>query len=71
MEKLEIENCTHCGATVEVMHDVEANGFKIKCPHCGKDLLLCGACLNYGEKSCISCDWSPSTGCNKEKEKRK
>lgn len=71
MEKLETEECLQCGRLVEISHDVENDGYEIECPYCGAPLLLCGACLEYGEKSCNNCDWSPKNGCRRQKEIKK
>lgn len=54
-----IELCPHCDEEARLDVDAEKIGYKTKCPHCGKTLLLCDACHQDGHDD--HCD-----KCNKE-----
>lgn len=67
----EVEMCPHCEQEVKIRWNVNKDGFKAYCPHCGKRLMLCNACQHrYGE-SCDDCDYCGKTDTcrfNKNKE---
>ena len=52
MKKEIIEFCPHCETEVEMMWDIEKDGYKAFCPYCGNKLMLCDECMhdqNTGE----------------------
>lgn len=56
-----IETCPHCEHTVEMVWDIEKNGFKAFCPFCGRCLMLCSECIKReGVMSCDYVDWNQS-----------
>lgn len=63
-EETIIEWCTHCGYTVELKWDIEADGMGIYCPFCGKEVILCTECPDCKEKDC---DWTINGGCRHHK----
>ena len=46
------ETCPHCENENELF-DVPKDVFKIKCKHCGQEIMLCDKCYLIDEK----CDW--------------
>lgn len=54
-----VELCPHCDNEARLDVDAEKIGYRTKCPHCGKALLLCDACHQDGHDD--HCD-----KCNKE-----
>lgn len=63
MLRQEVEVCPHCDKEVYIEWDVEANGYQIKCPHCGKLIMLCDACYHSEDNIEHRCDWCKEHGC--------
>lgn len=61
--KEEIEVCPHCEAEVTVVWDVEKQGYQTVCPSCGKEIMLCDACLHSEDNEGMDCDWLEEKGC--------
>lgn len=38
------EVCPHCDSEISLTWDVEKDGYKVFCPKCGKEMMLCGYC---------------------------
>lgn len=38
------EVCPHCDSEITLTWDVEKDGYKVFCPKCGKEMMLCGYC---------------------------
>lgn len=63
MGKYEVtEACPHCEREITLCWDVEADGYQIFCPECGKAVMLCSMC----DRS--PCDWTEK-GCKHSNEK--
>lgn len=59
-----VEVCPFCGQeNVYPNWDVNKQGYVAQCQHCGKLIMLCGECLNYGEESCLKCNWTKEHNC--------
>lgn len=54
------EYCPHCENDIEMIWNVDTDGFKAFCPHCGKRLMLCDACLHQEGKQ-VTCDYCNET----------
>lgn len=48
----EYECCPHCEEENE-FENVPENVFKVKCKHCGEEMMLCAKCYELGGH----CDW--------------
>ena len=59
------ETCPHCGTEVEMIWNVEADGYKAFCPYCGKRLMLCDECQHPNGEYCGDCDYSSLGDCCK------
>lgn len=57
-----VEMCPHCmGENVFQNYDVEKSGYKVKCQHCGQEIMLCDECRNNADFK--PCNWqSTATG---------
>lgn len=44
IEKYVIEFCPNCETEIEMQWDVDRDGYKAFCPHCGERLMLCDEC---------------------------
>lgn len=66
------EVCPHCESWVEMLWDVDVQGYKAYCPVCGKVLMLCDECTRRGRgKFPENCEWDPETGrCTLKNRKR-
>lgn len=53
-EKYIVEYCSECDNENEFRWDVEEEGFKAHCPHCGAVLMLCDECV-HREDAPIRC----------------
>lgn len=51
------EFCSNCDTEVELVWDVDVDGFKAFCPHCGERLMLCDACLHREDDYACVCDY--------------
>lgn len=57
MLKEVVETCPFCECENILKWDVKANGFVIKCLHCGSEMMLCDECLHSDDNKCQKCDW--------------
>ena len=48
------ELCPYCDTEVGISWDVDKDGFKVFCPNCGEQLMLCSACKDREDL----CDWN-------------
>ena len=48
------ELCPYCDTEVGISWDVDKDGFKVFCPNCGEQLMLCSACKDREGL----CDWN-------------
>lgn len=71
MLREEIEICPHCMGENIINWDVEKEGYKINCQHCGKEIMLCDACLHSDDNIGGQCDWSEDKGCWRQKKTNK
>ena len=62
MLREEVEVCPNCMGENIIQWDVEKDGYKVKCQHCGEEMMLCDACLHSEDNEDRFCDWSES-GC--------
>ena len=63
MLREEVEICPYCDGENILQHDVEKDGYKVKCQHCGEEIMLCDACLNSEDNEGQFCNWSEHKGC--------
>ena len=56
------ETCPHCeGQIAVIIDDGDYRNYKVICPDCGKEMMLCTLChWDYGADVC---DWCESDGC--------
>ena len=56
-----VEVCEHCESeNVYPMWDADIKGYMVKCQHCGKEIMLCDACIHAEDglnKNSCGCDW--------------
>ena len=45
MLREEVELCSYCMGENVLQWDVEKDGYKAKCQHCGEEMMLCDACF--------------------------
>lgn len=64
------EICPHCEREITVNWDTEHDGYRIYCPSCGKQMMLCDACFNGEDNPERICDWRPGEGCFRTKVKK-
>lgn len=61
MSKREVvELCPHCDNEIEMMWDIEEQGYETVCPICGKRLMLCDECMHNDN---AYCDYDSKTDC--------
>ncbi len=53
-----VECCPHCDTENEIRWDIETEGYKAHCPHCGKPMLICSECMRASDNELQKCDWS-------------
>ena len=63
MVREEVEICPECEAEVTINWDVEKDGYKVPCPECGTEMMLCDACTHSEDNPGAKCDWSKKDGC--------
>lgn len=63
MLKTEVEMCPHCEHENEFRLDVEKYGYQTVCSNCGKELMLCDACMHSEDNESMYCDWSEEYNC--------
>lgn len=53
------EYCSECETEIELLHDIETEGYKVKCPNCGARLMLCDECQHRGKEGSYmnDCDY--------------
>lgn len=63
------EDCPHCGNSNTWIWNVDEDGYKVFCPHCGEKMMLCGECSQdfFGLDMDPPCDWTETTGCFRER----
>lgn len=59
METYETEEiCCFCGEEISVVFETDVQlpcrGLIVKCPNCGKDIILCSMCIEHG--NCNECN---------------
>lgn len=70
MVREETEVCTNCDCENVIKWDVERNGYKVYCQHCGAEMMLCDACWHSDDNPRKKCDWSGEGGCWRMEENR-
>lgn len=63
MKREEVEICPYCMGENILQWDVEKDGYKTNCQHCGKEMMLCDACRHSDDNEKMMCDWIETTGC--------
>ena len=61
MMKTVVEYCSECDTENEFRWDVETDGYKAYCPHCGKVLMLCEECV-HSDDTPAKCSVADSIG---------
>ena len=53
-----VEVCPHCDSQC-IFEDIDpvAVGYKVVCPYCGAEIMLCDACQHADDNECMHCDW--------------
>lgn len=54
------EGCPECGCENTFVWDVKTMGYKVHCPSCGAEMMLCDACAHADDNlqsDCHKCDW--------------
>ena len=59
--KTTVEYCSECDTENEFRWDVEIDGYKAYCPHCGKALMLCDGCV-HSDDTPAKCNVADSIG---------
>ncbi len=60
-----VELCPNCSREVEMLWNTKEDGYKAYCPYCGKELMLCDACLHRDENNSEtdnSCNYDSRSG---------
>ena len=70
MVREETEVCPNCDCENVLKWDVERNGYKVYCQHCGAEMMLCDACFHSDDNPEGKCDWSEEGGCWRMEENR-
>ena len=70
MVREETEVCVDCDCENVIKWDVERNGYKVYCQHCGAEMMLCDACFHSDDNPERKCDWSEEGGCWRMEENR-
>ena len=63
MVREEVEICPYCMGENIIKWNVEQDGYKVKCQHCCKEIMLCDACLHSDDNKLQLCNWSEKCGC--------
>lgn len=71
MKREEVEICPYCDKVNILQWDVEKDGYKARCEHCGKEIMLCDACFHSEDNRGQRCDWSEDNGCWRDKKVEK
>ena len=62
MKQMVVEYCSNCENEVELLWDVELDGYKTYCPYCGKRLMLCDMCQHDKDDNYTdNCDYCTET----------
>lgn len=57
------EVCPHCECESYFQYwDPVEKGYVAKCQHCGKEMMLCDACLHAEDNPYQKCDWHKEDG---------
>lgn len=51
------EVCPHCDSEITLTWDVDNDGYRVFCPNCGEELMLCDACLHADDNPGGKCDF--------------
>ncbi len=51
------ELCPHCDCENIIQWNTEKLGYVVRCTHCGKEIVLCGECLDAQSCNSSDCDW--------------
>ena len=55
----DVDVCPHCDCdNIFENWDFEKNGFVGTCWNCGKEVMLCDACIHADDNRARKCDWS-------------
>lgn len=67
----QVESCPDCGFEENLYpnHVPEKDGYKAVCGHCGKEILLCDACMHADDNPSGKCDWLEGKGCFRTNQK--
>lgn len=57
MVREEVEVCPYCSSENVLQWDVEKNGYVVRCSQCGKEMMLCDACMHSDDNKERKCDW--------------
>lgn len=53
-----VEICPHCMCeNIFPNYSVGVDGYKVKCQHCGEEIMLCDECLHSDDNPHRKCDW--------------
>lgn len=56
-----VEICSYCEKeNIFQNYDADQKGYKVRCQHCGKEIMLCDECLHAEDNKGMKCDWHPS-----------
>lgn len=55
MKEYITELCGMCGSENTLEWDVEEEGYKAFCPRCGKEMMLCDACMHSEDNLEMKC----------------
>lgn len=66
----EVEICPHCMNENIYKANVEKYGYTARCLHCGREIMLCDACLVSDDNKEQKCDWSETSCWRKRKDKK-
>lgn len=56
-DELISEICPHCENENTLYWNEAKDGYKAFCPHCGKKMMMCSACLNAADNIMQRCNW--------------
>lgn len=51
------EVCPHCDSEITLIWDVDNDGYRVFCPSCGEEIMLCDACLHADDNPGGKCDF--------------
>ena len=66
------EVCPHCDREITLIWDVDNDGYRVFCPSCGEEIMLCDVCLhaddNLGGKCDFKADFDGNPTCFRRRE---